>query len=78
MGTYSMICLILHQSLASSLPRIMHCVTVLSFIATTEFQYISHVHFCINNVKFVNANLDAPDNTISDNESSSEMLTSQS
>ena len=31
-----------------------------------------------NNVKYVDANLDAPDNAISDNESSSEMLTSQS
>ena len=30
-----------------------------------------------NNVKYVDANLDAPDNAISDNESSSEMLTSQ-
>ena len=27
-----------------------------------------------NNVKYVDANLDAPDNAISDNESSSEML----
>ena len=32
----------------------------------------------INNIKYVDANLDAPDNAISDNESSSEMLTSQS
>ena len=31
-----------------------------------------------NNVKYADANLDAPDNAISDNESSSEMLTSQS
>ena len=31
-----------------------------------------------NNAKYVDANLDAPDNAISDNESSSEMLTSQS
>ena len=31
-----------------------------------------------NNLKYVDANLDAPDNAISDNESSSEMLTSQS
>ena len=31
-----------------------------------------------NNVKYVDAKLDAPDNAISDNESSSEMLTSQS
>ena len=30
-----------------------------------------------NNVKYVHANLDAPDNAISDNESSSEILTSQ-
>ena len=29
-------------------------------------------------VKYVDANLDAPDNAISDNESSSELLTSQS
>ena len=43
-----------------------------------SFQYISHVHFYKNNVKYVDANLDAPDNAISDNESSSEMLTSQS
>ena len=42
------------------------------------FQYITHVHFYKNNVKYVDANLDAPDNAISDNESSSEMLTSQS
>ena len=31
-----------------------------------------------NNEKYVNANLDAPDNAISGNEPSSEMLTSQS
>ena len=31
-----------------------------------------------HNVKYADANLDAPDNAISDNESSSEMLTSQS
>ena len=31
-----------------------------------------------NNVQYVDANLDSPDNAISDNESSSEMLTSQS
>ena len=31
-----------------------------------------------NNVAYVDADLDAPDNAISDNESSSEMLTSQS
>ena len=31
-----------------------------------------------NNEKYVNANLDAPDNVISGNEPSSEMLTSQS
>ena len=31
-----------------------------------------------NNVKYVDANLDAPDNAISGNEHSSEMLTSQS
>ena len=42
------------------------------------FQYITHVHFYKNNVKYADANLDAPDNAISDNESSSEMLTSQS
>ena len=42
------------------------------------FQYIKHVHFYKNNVKYVDANLDAPDNAISDNESSSEMLARQS
>ena len=34
--------------------------------------------FIENNVKYADANLDVPDNSISDNESSSEMLTSQS
>ena len=32
----------------------------------------------INNVKYIDANLDAPDNAISGNESSSEKLSSQS
>ena len=32
----------------------------------------------IKNIKYVDANLDAPDNAISGNEPSSEMLTSQS
>ena len=32
----------------------------------------------LNNVKYVDTNLDAPDNANSDNESSSEMLTYQS
>ena len=42
------------------------------------FQYITHAHFFEIKKKYVDANLDAPDNAISDNESSSEMLTSQS
>ena len=56
------------------------CLLVLLFIIVYIyiFQYITHVHFYKNNVKYVDANLDAPDNAISDNESSSEMLTSQS
>ena len=41
-------------------------------------QYITHVHFYENKEKYVDANLDASDNAISDKESSSEMLTSQS
>ena len=43
-----------------------------------QFQYITHVHFYKIKKKYVDANLDASDNAISDNESSSEMLTSQS
>ena len=42
------------------------------------FQDIRDEHFYKNNVKYVGANLDAPDNAISGNEFSSEMLTSQS
>ena len=34
--------------------------------------------FLSNNIKYIDANLYAPDNAISDNESPSEMLTSQS
>ena len=45
---------------------------------THVFQYITHVHFDKIKKKYVDANLDASDNAISDNESSSEMLTSQS
>ena len=44
---------------------------------TIVFQYITHVHFYKIKKKYVDANLDASDNAISDNESS-EMLTSQS
>ena len=41
----------------------------------TQF-YFGHQKLCMdNNIKYVDANLDAPDNAISDNESSSEMLT---
>ena len=41
--------------------------------------YFGHQKLCMdNNVKYVDANLDSPDNAISDHESSSEMLTSQS
>ena len=43
-----------------------------------QFQYITHVHFYEIKKKYVDANLDASDNAISDDESSSEMLTSQS
>ena len=42
--------------------------------------YISVYNTCTllwNNVKYVDANLDAPDNAISGNEPSSEMLTRQ-
>ena len=43
-----------------------------------RFQYITHVHFYEINEKYVDANLDAPDNAISGNEPTSDMLTSQS
>ena len=50
----------------------------LSQSGNTRF-YFGHQKLCMdNNEKYVDANLDAPDNAISDNESSSEMLTSQS
>ena len=42
------------------------------------FQYVTHVHFYRIKKNTFDANLDASDNAISDNESSSEMLTSQS
>ena len=47
------------------------------FNKACTFQYITHVHF-YKIIKYVDASLDAPDNAISDNESSSEMLPSQS
>ena len=41
--------------------------------------YFGHQKLCMdNNIKYVDANLDAHDNTISGNEPSSEKLTSQS
>ena len=41
--------------------------------------YFGHQKLCMdNNVKYIDAYLDAPDNAISGNEPSSEMLTSQS
>ena len=43
-----------------------------------SFQYITHVHFYKIKKQYVDANLDASDNAISDKKSSSEMLTSQS
>ena len=39
------------------------------------FQYITHVHFYKIKWKYIDAKLDAPDNAISGNEPSSEMLT---
>ena len=41
-------------------------------------QYITHVHFYKIIIKYVDANLDAPDNAISGNEPFSEMHTSLS
>ena len=57
-----------------------------TYITFKSAVQVSRIHIAVyntcrlleNNVKYVDANLDAPDNTISDNESSSEMLTSQS
>ena len=44
----------------------------------TSTEHIRYKHkICINNEKYVDAFLDAPDNDISVNEPSSEMLTSQ-
>ena len=46
-----------------------------------EFEWIPVYNTCtllLNKENYVDANLDASDNAISDNESSSEMLTSQS
>ena len=54
------------------------CVRACVRACVIVFQYITHVHFYKIKKKYVDANLDASDNAISDNESSSEMLTSQS
>ena len=43
-----------------------------------QFSVYNTLTLLLNNEKYVDANLDAPDNAISGNEPSSEMLTSQS
>ena len=71
-------------------PRYMHSLSVILYLRRadphlcfllkkyTQFSVYNTCTLLYNNVKYVDANLDAPDNAISGIEPSSEMLTSQS